>query len=152
MCGGVCTGANIHAAPTNIESYINVRPSASTSGSSIGTYGVGSRFRVYGYSSSSTNWYRIQYSSEGYVNADYVALCQGFGYVNTASGTLNLRSGPGTGYSALRTIPHAQTNVCVLSGESGGWIKVAYGSTGYVSSEYFVINESTPIPAVNYCN
>lgn len=53
--------------------------------------------------------------------------------VNASS--LNLRSGAGTGYSVLTTIPK-NASVTVLS-TTGTWSKVTYGKyTGYVSSEY----------------
>lgn len=53
--------------------------------------------------------------------------------VNASS--LNLRSGAGTGYSILTTIPK-NASVTVLS-TTGTWSKVTYGKyTGYVSSEY----------------
>ena len=53
--------------------------------------------------------------------------------VTTAN--LNMRTGAGTNYSIITTIPNGQT-VTVLS-SSSGWHKVTYSNkTGYVSSEY----------------
>lgn len=53
----------------------------------------------------------------------------------TAKSGLNVRSGPGTGYSILGTLPYG-TSVTV-TGNSGGWSIIQYsGKTGYVSSNY----------------
>ncbi len=62
---------------------------------------------------------------------DPAAWCAG---TVTGSG-VNMRSGPGTSYSVLATLPK-NTSV-TLAGRSGGWYKVRYGSlTGYVSGDY----------------
>lgn len=53
----------------------------------------------------------------------------------TAKSGLNVRSGAGTGYSILGTLPYG-TSVTV-TGTSGGWSAIQYsGRTGYVSSNY----------------
>jgi uncharacterized protein YraI len=55
-------------------------------------------------------------------------------YVNSADG-VNLRSGPGTSYSVVSTIPH-NAEVRVIR-HSGAWTEVEYrGNRGYVSSRY----------------
>lgn len=52
----------------------------------------------------------------------------------TGSG-VNLRSGPGTGYSTLATL--GKNTTVTLTGESGNWYKVRYSSqTGYISKDY----------------
>lgn len=54
---------------------------------------------------------------------------------------VNLRSGAGTGYTALTTLPSG-TAVSVL-GSSGGWLKVAYdGKTGYMSADFVTVQAS----------
>ena len=56
----------------------------------------------------------------------------------TDSAGLNVRSGPGTGYSVLTAIPY--NGQAYITGGSGTWWKVNYGGTdGYVSSEYISI-------------
>lgn len=56
--------------------------------------------------------------------------------VNTSSSSLNLRSGKGTQYDIVTTIPKGAT-VTVLSDDGSGWCKVTYLSyTGYVSRDY----------------
>lgn len=57
---------------------------------------------------------------------------------------LNLRTGPGTGYSIILTIPKG-TTVSVL-GYSGSWSKLTYnGKTGYSYSSYLVTSPAAPI-------
>lgn len=55
-------------------------------------------------------------------------------YPATTTGNVNLRSGPGTYYSILYTIPYGAT---VEVYECSGWCRVAYGGyTGYVAASY----------------
>ena len=50
--------------------------------------------------------------------------------------TLNLRTGPSTSYTILRTMPQGAT-VDVVSGPSNGWYQVSYvGTTGWASGAY----------------
>ena len=63
----------------------------------------------------------------------------------TATANLNMRSGPGTGYSILATIPKG-TSLRIES-ISGTWARVSYsGRTGYVSTAYLQ-STSAPAPA-----
>lgn len=64
---------------------------------------------------------------------------------------LNMRSGAGTGYGILLTIPKGAT--VTLSSTSGTWSKVTYGGkTGWVSSTYLVTTQAAkpqePVPTV----
>ena len=57
-----------------------------------------------------------------------------YGYVTPSIG-LNMRSGPGTGYSIIGAIP-CGGRVEILS-ESNGWYRINYnGNTGYVCGDY----------------
>ena len=59
------------------------------------------------------------------------------GTVNTAAG-VNVRTGPGTGYSKIGAIANGQT--VYVTGGSGQWWQVNWqGQTGYVSSEYLLV-------------
>lgn len=61
--------------------------------------------------------------------------------VNTTSG-LNMRSGAGTNYSIMKTLPYRAT-VDVIS-TSNGWSQITYqGTKGYVSSTYLTTSSST---------
>ena len=52
---------------------------------------------------------------------------------------MNIRSGPGTGYSKLGLLTNGQSLTC--TGQSGDWYQVSYnGQTGYVSAAYVTKN------------
>ena len=56
----------------------------------------------------------------------------------TAS-ALNLRSGPSTSYSILRTMPNGAV-VTIVQGPSNGWYRVTYqGTTGWASGAYLAL-------------
>ncbi|MGI6200170.1 MAG: SH3 domain-containing protein [Christensenellales bacterium] len=102
----------------------------------------------------SGDWYLVQYNRvKGYVSATYISVdgsggSSGGSTTDPATGTgtvtassLRVRSGPGTGYATLRTLPRG-TTVTVL-GKSGDWVQISYGgSTGYVSAEYLEVSGS----------
>ena len=63
----------------------------------------------------------------------------------TASSGLNLRSGAGTGYAVLLTMPTGA--VVDVIAVSGTWYKVSWsGSTGWCSGEYLTPVTTTPAP------
>jgi uncharacterized protein YraI len=64
-------------------------------------------------------------------------------YMKTTA-NLNMRSGPGTGYSIVKTIPKG--TAVEVTGSSGTWKKVIYGSyTGWCSGSYLTA-ASAPAP------
>lgn len=110
---------------------------------------------------SSSSWYKVTYSGKtGYVLGQYVQITSttptpkptaaptviGTGKI-TASAGLNMRSGPGTSYGILISIPFGAT-VPVLDISNSSWYKVTYsGKTGYVSSQYIQVTlNPTPTP------
>ena len=110
---------------------------------------------------SSSSWYKVTYSGKtGYVLGQYVQITSttptpkptaaptviGTGRI-TASAGLNMRSGPGTSYGILISIPFGAT-VSVLDISNSSWYKVTYsGKTGYVSSQYIQVTlNPTPTP------
>ena len=61
----------------------------------------------------------------------------GYGKVNAGGSTLNMRSGPGTGYDRVATL--SDGTVVDIVGIDNGWYKITYnGATGYVSSDYMI--------------
>ena len=94
------------------------------------------------------SWWKVEYApgKYGYCHADYIRTTDGTpAKVNTSSGSLNVRTGPGTGYSKLGSVNKGEV-VIVLS-NSDGWSKVLYQGTktGYVSASYL----SAGYPAVS---
>lgn len=66
----------------------------------------------------------------------------GTGTVTTAGGTLNVRSGAGTNFPAIGSLPNG-TTVTIL-GEQGNWFRIRFGSgEGWVSKD-FVRTAATP--------
>ncbi len=62
---------------------------------------------------------------------------------------LNLRSGPGTGYAVIETLP-AGARVDV-TGCTGGWCRVVYdGARGYASREYLDVQSAAVVPEYEY--
>lgn len=89
-----------------------------------------------------TGWYKVNYNSvEGYMSGEYLEVSTsadadlGYGEVNADGSTLNMRTGAGTGFDTLASIPSG--TVLKLAGVKDGWYKVTYqGREGYVSSDY----------------
>lgn len=116
--------------------YLNVRSTASTSGTKVASLSKGSYVTLI---SKSGSWWRVEYAKGkyGYCHADYINTVSGSAVtVNTQSGNLNIRSGPGTSYAKTGSLSKGET-VIVLS-TSGSWSRVLYSGTktGYVSSQY----------------
>lgn len=117
---------------------LNMRTGPGTSYSIILTIPKGSQVEVL---SSANGWANVNYGGKtGYVSTSYLTGTAPGVTVRYTTANLNMRSGPGTSYSIILTIPRG-SQVEVL-GSAGGWAKVNYGGrTGYVSEAYL---SSTP--------
>lgn len=87
----------------------------------------------------SGNWWKVEYENNryGYCYADYITPVDGKPVqVNTGGNVLNVRTGPGTGYNRIATLPHGTT--VMLRTTENGWSRILYHGTklGYVSSKY----------------
>jgi len=115
---------------------LNVRSSASTGGAVRASLKDGSYITLV---SRSGDWWQVEYGDGlyGYCHADFVTPIAGeSARVNITSGSLNIRSGAGTGYAKKSSLYPGEA-VVVLSA-SGGWSRVLYDGTktGYVYSAY----------------
>ena len=123
---------------------LTVRSSNSTSSAILTMLPKGSYITLI---SKSGSWWYVEYAAGkyGYCYASYITQAsQSFAaYVNTASGSLNVRSGAGTSYSIKGTLPKS-TCIVVIS-QSAGWSKILYygKNVGYVSSSYLKTYSST---------
>lgn len=125
---------------------VNVRRSASTASAVLTTIPKGSYLTLL---FQSGEWWKVEYGDGlyGYCHADYVTVVAGTAAtVQTRSGGLNVRSGPGTGYGKLAKLTRGEA-VIVLS-TSGGWSRILYHGTktGYVSAGYL---STADYPAVS---
>ncbi len=101
-------------------------------------------------------WYKVEYKGTvGYMFSKYLKVTPNpapeptpktyIGKLNTGGASLNMRSGPGTNYSKVGSIPASAT--LTITGSENGWYKTSYnGVTGYVSGDYVTVTES---PAEN---
>lgn len=137
---------------TSITMYattgVNIRSGPSTSYSIVGGLNKGDSVTRTG---KSGNWTKVSWGGgSGYVYTKYLQAAPVSGgwsqpapgtYTRYATGLLNVRSGPDTGYSLLGTIGQGQTVTCV--GATGSWTKIlwgagyAYVSTSGLSSSYY---------------
>ena len=89
--------------------------------------------------SKSGSWWYVEYEKGkyGYCHSDYISSVSGAAFsVQTQSGSLNIRTGPGTSYGKAGTLSKGE--VVLRLSESGGWSRILYHGTktGYVSSQY----------------
>ena len=143
-------------------SDVRMRKSASTSSAVLGVFDKGASVSITGVSG---NWYAVNYNGKScYISADYVKLgaaaaAETPAADNTGSnapaapasggatgaiiGTyVNVRSGPGTGYSVVGNYSNGVT--MNVYGAENGWYKVSYKNTvGYIMAKYFRPTAST---------
>lgn len=123
-------------AVTTAGGALNVRQKASTSSPVVGTLRKGSYITLL---SKSGSWWQVEYGKGqyGYCHADYITIVQGSPVtVSTNIGSLNVRSGPGTGYTRVAAL--AKGELVLRLTTSGGWSRILYHGTktGYVSNQY----------------
>jgi uncharacterized protein YgiM (DUF1202 family) len=112
---------------------LNLRTGPGTSYSVILVIPKGATVTVTGYSGS---WAQVTYGGRvGYASTSYLSSPSTSSEVRYTTSNLNLRTGPGTGYTVILVIPKgASVNLVSIS---SGWAQVIYsGRTGYVSATY----------------
>ena len=121
-----------------VSDPLRVRESPSTSSNVITSLPRGSKIMIV---ERCNGFYKVQYDTSGhygYVSSQYVGEYD-LDYYCTAntSGTLNMRSGVGTSYGIVASIP-SQKNFPVLL-VLGDWDYALYGNTdGYVCTDYTI--------------
>ena len=128
-----------HASEIRITTVrVHFRTGAGTNYSSIGILDKGVKVS---YISESGNWTKVEYDSKtGYICSDYLEKGESNATPTSTMYTtpeigLNLRKGPGTSYSVIRTLSKG-TAVTVHS-SSNGWSKISVnGVEGYVSTSF----------------
>jgi len=116
--------------------WLNIRSGPSSASAKVGALDKGSYITL---QSKNGSWWKVEYAKGkyGYCHADYIRTVSSYtAKVSVSSGSLNVRSGPGTNYGKLGSLSKGEV-VIVLS-SSGGWSRILYSGnkTGYVSGTY----------------
>ena len=129
---------------------VNFRSGPGTSYSKIGCLLKGTTVTLV--ARTSATWYKVTSAGKtGYVHSAYLAASSlpvaPVTYVTTAS--VNVRSGPGTGYAKIGYLLKG-TTVTLVAKTSATWYKVTFGGkTGYVHSAYLSLT-SLPVAGQSY--
>ena len=127
------------------ENSLRLRQGASTGSAILDTVDKGTKVVVL--EDQTNGWYKVELNGVvGYMSANYLSVTPTpktyIGKLNTNGASLNMRSGPGTGYSKVGSIPAGTT--LTITGSENGWYKTSYnGVTGYVSGDYVTVTEVT---------
>ena len=129
--------------------YLNVRKSASTSSSIVSTLKKGSYITLI---SKSGNWWYIEYAKGryGYCHSSYIKdIDSTTATVATQSSPLNIRSGAGTGYRKIGSVPKGE--ILIVLSSSGDWCRILYNGTktGYVSKRFLSLTDANAYSAVS---
>jgi len=133
------TGTVSAAGTVQATANVNVRSGPGTGYSILGVLAKGGTVQKTGVSGS---WTQVVYNGKtAYVSSQYLKDASSSSGTVSATGTVqatanvNVRSGPGTGYSILGVL--AKGSTVQKTGVSGSWTQVVYnGATAYVSSQY----------------
>lgn len=120
---------------------LNVRSGASSDSSVLTQLSKGSYVTLI---SRSGNWWRVEYAdgAYGYCHSDYITTVSSAPSTVKVSGSLNIRSGPGTSHSRVGRLYNG--NVVLVLSSANGWSRILYNGTktGYVSSQYLSTGSS----------
>jgi len=123
-------------AVTTASGNLNVRSVASSSSARVASLPKGSHITLM---ERINDWWRVEYGKNqfGYCSAAYITPIEGTAVsVSTSTGSLNVRSGPGTGYSKVGSLYKGEAVIRLST--SGGWSRILYhgNKVGYVSAQY----------------
>ncbi len=114
------------------SSTVNLRMGAGTNYAVVGKCARGTRLEIL---DELDNWYQVQVvgnGTQGWMSKNYISL----GLQARTTGRVNLRRGPGTGYTVLKTLDNGQNITVTWVGDS--WSKVEIGEdSGYISNKYY---------------
>ena len=122
---------------------LNVRSEANTDSSILTTLSYGTQVDVISTSGDGT-WHQVSYNGiTGYVSGDYLQVTEKKIYGQVTEGPLNIRSGPGTDYTAISSLKSG-AQVVVLDTSTPGWYQVLFSSggaavTGWGSADYLTL-------------
>jgi uncharacterized protein YraI len=152
VCGGVLMTSNAAlAASGTVDSALNLRTGPSTSHRVILVMPGGASLEIIR-SNSSTGYYKVNYGGTiGWAYGGYISADDGSSGGSSSSGvdagsgdagsavttsSLNLRTGPSTGYAVILVMPSG-ASVTLTGASQNGFLGVTYGgSTGWASGDY----------------
>lgn len=139
VTGTVATGGDV----------LRVRAEGNTSAEILKNISDGTQVEVLGITKD--GWYQVSVEDiKGFVSGDFLSVPEGSDVPEvfepyyakvTCSSSLNIRSGPGTGYAKVGKLSSGA--VVKIIGAADGWLQT---ESGYVSAEYM---EKTEAPAAN---
>jgi uncharacterized protein YgiM (DUF1202 family) len=138
------SGSSEPTTATVFDGGLNLRTGPGTNYSVILVMPNGATVTITG--ALTNGYYPVTYNgTAGYASADFLRLSTTQSATTRAN--LNLRSGPGTGYSVLLVIPNGST-VTLTGGLTNGFYPLTYnGTSGYASATYLQTGAGpTPTP------
>lgn len=137
-------------AVTTQTGSLNVRSSPSAASRVLTALPKGSHITLLNKSGS---WWYVEYGKGlyGYCHSDYITPIAGtFATVALSAGSLNVRTGPGTGYSAIDWLTPDEP--LVILSATDGWCRILYRGikTGYASARYLRSNSSITLAVPDY--
>ncbi len=137
--GGSISSGNGTVTLKDPSSSLNVRSSASITSSVVGSLAHGTVVKITG---TYGDWYKIEFNGgTGYVKNDFITKGGTIGSGNGTivlqdpSSSLNVRSGPSTGYSVVGSLSHG--SIVKILESKDNWYKISCnGITGYVRGDY----------------
>ncbi len=114
---------------------VNVRSSASTEATKLGTVAAGTQLTRY--ESMENGWSRVEYEgADAYIKTEYLQVAEASVGTVTTTDRVNIRASASTEATKLGTVA-AGTVLELLERQENGWTRILYnGSTAYVKSDY----------------
>ena len=127
---------------------LNIRSHASTGSAVVASLNKGSYLTLM---EKAGAWWKVEYArgKYGYCHGDYITAVSGVPVtVKIQSGSLNVRSGPGTAYAKTGSLSKGETVIAFST--VSGWSHILYHGTktGYVSGQY-LWGSTSDYPAVS---
>lgn len=148
-CISFCASAETAGKVTTSEGRLNLRQSPSVSADIVTRVDKGSWLTVI---EKEGGWYLVEYEKgkRAYASADYITTYPKTvaGRVRVNSGTLNVRTGPGTAYKVKASLEDGHRILAVKSNSTWAGILYDGNKTGYVAKAYLERLTSQAYPQV----
>jgi uncharacterized protein YgiM (DUF1202 family) len=126
---------------------LRLRSGPGTSYSILGRMTFGESVKIY--AGAFDGWYQVEYGTQiGWTSGQYLDIVPptSIATATVTTGTLRLRSGPGTTYTILTNM-YQNEGVSVVDGPSNGWYQISYkGTVGWASGDYLDLGDGEEQP------